>query len=298
MAEASAPVSHGGGVRAPASARSLRLIAPAIVFIVASLAAIASDLATPLGTSIGLVGAGLVVAMAVLGVMYLRSMDSGHEASFAALVLPVALCAYAVFLQREGPPGQPASGVVAQAFPAVERWQAGFLSTKPGAKAALTIEAILKTGDAAAKAAAIQRIGEQPSRARREYLYETAARFGDRTRQQLIVAILLGRLTGRSVPVELQTEDNFTIYQQYLEGSSIRFDSIAPRLRARLRTNKETVAMSGALAGPSLRMTGSANLADVHAPVTMTAAMGPDLTFSGTFHFATGEDAPFVLHAF
>ncbi|HEY2178630.1 MAG TPA: hypothetical protein VGH15_08610 [Caulobacteraceae bacterium] len=276
----------------------LRFLWPVGLFILASLAAIASDLTTPLGASIDLVGAGIIAAMAMLGVLYLRSIDSGHEASFLALALPAALCAFAVFQQREGPQGQPHSGVIATAFPAVERQQAARLAVSADAKAALAIEADLKAGDASTKADAIRRIAEQPLRAGREYLYETAVRFGDLTQRQLVAATLLRGLAGRSLPMEVQGEDNFTIYQQYLEGSSIRFDSSARRLRARLRTNKEIVVMSGELSGPTLTMSGGASVADRRFPLTINATMGPDLAFLGTVHFAQGADAAFVIHPF
>jgi hypothetical protein len=271
------------------------IVQSAIIFVIASVAAILSDLTTPLAPSIGFVGAIMIAAMAVFGFLHLRSSDRGHEARFAALILPAALCAYAVFQQNQGPRGQPPAGVIAQAIPALEAVQARTLAASPARKAALAIEATLKARDAAAKVAAIGRIAAVPAAGQREYLYETAVKFGTSSQQQLVVVTLLRQTAGRALPIELQTEDNLTIYQQYLEGSSIRFDSLAPRVRARLKTNKETDVLAGVLSGSTLALTGRASLADANFPLAMTAALGRNLTLTGVFHFAHGVDEPFVI---
>jgi hypothetical protein len=294
MAEMTVP----GGVVVRRATASSAIASSAIVFGVASSVVIASDLTTPLAVTIPFVGAATLVALIVLVALTVRTVDKIHEARLAALVLPAALCAWAVFQWRETPPGQPPSGVLAQAFPALERLQAG-LPVRADVGSALRLENTLKTGSPAAKALAVAGIAGQPTLPRQKYLYGTAVRFGDGDQRQLVAVALLRRLAGRPAYVQLRTEDNVTAFEQYLEGSSLLFEPSGPhRLRARLKTDKEGVAMRGALAGPVLTLAGTASLSGSSWPLTVEAGLGADLAFSGSFHFAKAADVPFTLQAF
>jgi hypothetical protein len=300
MAEPHTPATGAAGLH-PRGRRGGGRAGPLAIFAVASVAAIASDVATPVIVTIPYVGAGLVVLMIAHAVSSFRSAGKASEAAMIALVLPVALCGYAVFNLREKPPGQPPSGVVAQALPGVEHLQATMLPASHELKAALLIEAALKSGGDAAKAAAVEQIAELKSVPLEKYLYETAARFGDAAQKRRVVVTLLERQRGRPISVDLQTEDNLTLFSQYLDGSSILFTSVdrrSPGVRALLQTNKEGVVMAGDMSGGALNMTGKANLANGRYPLTLNAGLGPGLTFSGTFRLAKGPSVPFTIQPF
>ena len=277
-----------------------RPLAPAAIFVIASLAAIASDVGTPFGATIIIVGVVLAVMAVASGILFIRSGDKTYEAGMVALVLPLALCGYAVFDLREGQQGRPPSGVIARALPAVEQLQAKLFPMSPDTKTALLLEATLKTGDAAAKGAAVGKISEQKSMPLRKYLYETAAGFGDDSQKQLVAAAVLAGRAGQPISVELQDEDHTTLFAQYLEGSSIRFASADHHtpVRAQLGTNKELVSLEGRLTGPALALTGKANVADRDLPLTLDVAMGRDLTFAGSFRLAGGQDVAVTFQPF
>lgn len=276
----------------------------AALFTFACVAAFASDMTTPLGPSVIVVGVILFALMIAAGVLSFRSGDRGYEAAMAALVLPVAFCGYAVFNLREGPSGQPPSGVAAQALPALERLQANILPSSPDTKSALLLEAALKTDGDAVKTDALEQIPGLKAAASQKYLYGVAEKFGDISEKQAVARAVLERRLGQPIFLDIKNEDNSTIYVQYIEGSSLRFASVraGPHgVRARLSTNKEEVAMEGALLGSNLTLTGATSPADRKVPLTMTASMGPDLTFSGALHFAgadAGDDIPFAIRPF
>jgi hypothetical protein len=273
---------------------------PTVLFAIAALAAIVSDVTTPLAPTILFVGVALLVAMSALAAQLFRSGERGFEARMLALVLPVAFCGYAVFHLWRAPPGQPASGIVAQALPAVERFQAS-LPVGPDSKTALLMEATLKSGPAADGLAAVGEIAALKSIPLQKYLYDTAARHGGEAQKSRVVITLLTRAAGRPVTIELGNEDNFTLQEQYLEGSSIRFavaDQATSVVRAALETNAGAVAMDGQATGATLVLSGVASLADAKTPLTLDATLGPGLTFSGAFHFAGGAGVPFTAAAF
>jgi hypothetical protein len=263
-------------------------------------AAIASDVSTPLAPTILFVGAALLAVMGALAASLFRSGEKGFEARMLALVLPLALSGYAVFHLWKAPPGQPASGVLAQALPAVERFQAG-LPVSPDARTALRLEAALKSGPAADGLAAVGEIAALKSIPLQKYLYDTAGRHGAEAQKGLVVLTLLARAAGRPVTIELGAEDNFTLQEQYLEGSSIRFssaDRATSAVRAALDTNAGALTMAGQVTGARLVVSGLAKLVDAKTPLTLDATLGPGLIFQGAFHFAGGAGVPFTAALF
>ncbi len=267
-------------------------LAPAAIFAIASLAAVASDISTPVGATITYVGVVLIVLAVGAGILSFRSGDKRYERAMAAMILPVALCGYAIFDQREGQQGRPPSGVIARALPAIEQMQAKFIPTPPQTRSALLLEATLKTGDAATRADAVGKISEQVSGPLRKYLYETAAAFGDDTQKQLVAGTVLTVRTGQPLSVELRDEDHSTLFAQYIEGSSIRITSIGHdgSVHASLGTNKEQLALEGRLTGPGLTLNGKASVADRDQPLILDVTMGRDLTFAGFFRLSGGQD--------
>ena len=283
--------------RASSQSFGAALFAPAPIFTIAALIAIASDVATPAGATIIYVGAALIVLAVGAGIMSFRSGDRQFEGAMAALVLPIALCGYAAFDQRDGKQGRPPSGVIARALPTIEQMQAKLLPMEPETKMALLLEASLKIGVPAAKTDAVGRIPEQKSAPLRKYLYETAAAFGGDAQKQLVAATVLTARTGQSVSVELREEDHTTLFAQYIEGSSIRVTSIGHdgSVHASLGTNKEQVALEGRLAGPVLTLNGKASVADHDEPLSINVTMGRDLTFAGYFRLSGGQDVAVTL---
>jgi hypothetical protein len=298
---ASAVAAAPAGAAVKPASDAIPLLSTAILFVFAAATAVAADLATPLVDASVFVGAALAALMFVFGALHFRSGAKAHEARLAALALPAALCAWAVFNHYEGPAGQPPSGVLAQTLPALERLQARRLPVRADVSSALRLEADLKIGDEAAKTAALAAIPGVASPRAQKYLYETAAGAGDAAQKQRVLAALLARQAGRALAVELTSDDNLTLQSQYLDGASIRFeagDGEASGLRARLTTNKEVVVLQGALSGPAVTMTGKANLADAHTPLALDATLGPGLTLTGAFRFAHGPAVPFAVQAF
>ncbi len=272
---------------------------PLTLFVLAALAAAAADLSTPLFVATPWIGGALLLLIVVLAVASLGSGAKGFEARIAALILPTALCGWAIFQLREKPPGAPASGVVAQMSPQAEALQAAALPVSAGTRAALHLEATIKSGADADRNASIAEIGREPSEALQKFLYQTAARFGDADQKQRVVIALLTRRAGRPLPVNLRSEDNLTMQSQYLDGATVRFEPIDIAVlaaRARLSTNKEDLGLAGTLASSDLTVTGAASLAGKGVPLTMTARLTPDLNLSGVFHFGQGtEDTPFTI---
>ena len=283
--------------RASSQQSGVALFAPAPIFTIAALIAIASDIATPAAATIIYVGAALIVLAVGAGIMSFRSGDRQFEGAMAALVLPIALCGYAAFDQRDGKQGRPPSGVIARALPTIEQMQAKLLPMEPETKMALLLEASLKIGVPAAKTDAAGRIPEQQSVPLRKYLYETAAAFGDDTQKQLVAATVLMVRTGQPLSVELRDEDHSTLFAQYIEGSSIRIKSTGHdgSVHASLGTNKEQVALEGRLTGPVLTLNGKASVADRDEPLTLNVTMGRDLTFAGSFRLSAGQDVAVTI---
>lgn len=254
--------------------------------------AIASDITTPVDATIINVGVVLIILAVGAGILSFRSSDKRYERAMAAMILPVALCGYAIFDQRKGQQGRPPSGVIARALPAIEQMQAKFLPAPPQTRTALLLEANLKTGDAATRIDAVGRISEQASGPLRKYLYETAAAFGGDAQKQLVATTVLTARAGQPLSVEPRDEDHSTLFAQYIEGSSIRITSMGHdgSVQASLSTNKEQVALEGRLTGPVLTLNGKASVADRDEPLTLDVTMGRDLTFAGFFRLSGGQD--------
>ena len=208
---------------------------------------------------------------------------------------------------KEKPPGEPPAGVVAHALPFWQNLQAFILPVSAPTRAALRIEAVLKSGDEAAsgRGAGPDRRPRSPFPCRNTSMRRRPGS-GTPAKSSWWSPDPPGpaHRPVAPAPVELQTEDNLTVYAQYLGrivdllhlGGPPRTSPFAPRCGPTRSTSPwwaRCRATGPGHGGPREARPRQA------LPLTLNAAMGPATSPSpAPTASPDGSSVPFMVEVF